>query len=76
MRSYGHRKWRTLFLAAGDSDFHEAIQHLVEHEDINVILVGAVDSIISQQRHESGGTGSCRSISHPIGSRSSSTASS
>jgi uncharacterized LabA/DUF88 family protein len=45
MRSYGHRKWRTLFLAAGDSDFHEAIQHLVEHEDINVILVGAVDSI-------------------------------
>jgi uncharacterized LabA/DUF88 family protein len=45
MRSYGHRKWRTLFFAAGDSDFHEAIQHLVEHEDVNVILIGTTNSI-------------------------------
>ena len=45
MRSYGHRQWRTLFLAAGDSDFHEAIQHLVEYEDINVILIGSLASI-------------------------------
>ena len=45
MRSYGHRHWRTLFLAAGDGDFHEAVQHLVEHQDVNVILIGAVDSI-------------------------------
>jgi uncharacterized LabA/DUF88 family protein len=45
MRSYGHRKWRTLFFAAGDSDFHEAIQHLVEHEDVNVILIGTTSSI-------------------------------
>lgn len=45
MRSYSHRHWRTLFFAAGDSDFHEAIQHLVEHEDVTVILVGSLDSI-------------------------------
>jgi len=45
MRSYSHREWRTLFLAAGDSDFHEAVQHLVEHEDVNVILIGSLDSI-------------------------------
>ena len=45
MRSYGHRQWRTLFFAAGDGDFHEVIQHLVEHRDVNVILIGASDSI-------------------------------
>jgi uncharacterized LabA/DUF88 family protein len=45
MRSYGQRKWRKLFLAAGDSDFHEAVQHLVEHEDVDVVLIGSLDSI-------------------------------
>ena len=48
MRSYGHRHWRTLFLVAGDGDFYEAIQHLVEHQDINVILIGTLDSISSE----------------------------
>jgi uncharacterized LabA/DUF88 family protein len=45
MRSYGQRKWRKLFLAAGDSDFHEAVQHLVEHEDVDVVLIGSLESI-------------------------------
>ena len=45
MRSYGHRQWRTLFLAAGDGDFHEAIQHLVEHQDVAVILIGTMSSM-------------------------------
>ena len=45
MRSYGHRHWRTLFLGAGDGDFHEATQHLVEHQDVSVILIGTLDSI-------------------------------
>ena len=48
MRSYGHRQWRTLLLAAGDSDFHEVIQHLVEHLDVAVILIGTMNSISSE----------------------------
>ncbi len=48
IRSYGHRKWRKLFFAAGDGDFHEAIQHLVEHEDVDVHLIGAVGSISTE----------------------------
>jgi hypothetical protein len=45
MRSFGHRKWKRLFLAAGDSDFHEAVQHLVENEDVELILIGTTSTI-------------------------------
>jgi uncharacterized LabA/DUF88 family protein len=45
MRSHGHRGWKRLFLAAGDSDFHEAVQHLVEHEDVELILIGTPGTI-------------------------------
>jgi uncharacterized LabA/DUF88 family protein len=45
MRSFGHRKWKTLFLGAGDSDFHEAVQHLVEHEDVELVLIGTGNTI-------------------------------
>lgn len=45
MRSFGHRKWKKLFLAAGDSDFHEAVQHLVEHEDVELVLIGSTSTI-------------------------------
>lgn len=45
MRSYEHRKWRTLFLAAGDSDFHEVVQHLVENEGVQLILIGSEQTI-------------------------------
>lgn len=48
MRSYGHRQWRTLLLAAGDGDFHEAIQHLVEHRDVAVVLIGTKSSMSSE----------------------------
>ncbi|HYQ46869.1 MAG TPA: NYN domain-containing protein [Polyangiaceae bacterium] len=45
MRSHGHRRWRTLFLAAGDSDFHEVVQHLVENEGVQLILIGSEQTI-------------------------------
>ena len=45
MRSFGHRKWKRLFLAAGDSDFHEVVQHLVEHEDVDLVLIGTGNTI-------------------------------
>jgi uncharacterized LabA/DUF88 family protein len=45
MRSFSHRKWRKLFLAAGDSDFYEVVQHLVEHEDVELVLIGSGETI-------------------------------
>lgn len=45
MRSHGQRKWKTLFLAAGDSDFHEVVQHLVENEGVQLILIGSEQTI-------------------------------
>jgi uncharacterized LabA/DUF88 family protein len=45
LRSHGHRKWRTLFLAAGDSDFHEVVQHLVQNEGVQLILIGSEQTI-------------------------------
>jgi uncharacterized LabA/DUF88 family protein len=50
MRSFGNRQWRKLFLAAGDGDFHEAVQHLVEHEDVDVILIGTLNTISDELR--------------------------
>jgi uncharacterized LabA/DUF88 family protein len=48
MRSYEQRKWRKLFLAAGDSDFHEVVQHLVENAAVDVVLIGSLDSISNE----------------------------
>ncbi len=50
MRSFSKRKWTTLFFFAGDSDFHEAIQHLVEHEDVNLVLIGTLQTISQELR--------------------------
>jgi uncharacterized LabA/DUF88 family protein len=50
MRSFAKRGWKKLFLVAGDADFHEAIQHLVEHEDVDLILVGSMNSISEELR--------------------------
>jgi len=50
MRSHEHQQWRTLLLAAGDGDFHEVIQHLVEYRDVAVILIGSMDSISRELR--------------------------
>jgi uncharacterized LabA/DUF88 family protein len=50
MRSFSKRRWGTLFFFAGDSDFHEAIQHLVEHEDVNLVLIGTLQTISQELR--------------------------
>lgn len=50
MRSFYHREWNKLFLAAGDGDFHEVVQHLVEHEDVDVYLIGTLNTISDELR--------------------------
>jgi uncharacterized LabA/DUF88 family protein len=50
MRSFARRAWRKLFLGAGDSDFHEVVQHLVESENVNLTLIGNMDSISEELR--------------------------
>jgi len=50
MRSFSRRQGRKLFLAAGDSDFHEVVQHLVESENVNLILIGSMDAISEELR--------------------------
>jgi uncharacterized LabA/DUF88 family protein len=49
-RSYHKRKWNKLVLAAGDGDFHEPIQNLVESENVDLFLVGTHNSISSELR--------------------------
>lgn len=48
IRSYSKRGWKKLFLAAGDSDFHEPVQHLVENEAVDLILIGSRRSISAE----------------------------
>ena len=48
MRSHGRRQWDTLLLAAGDGDFCEVVQHLVEYLDVTVILIGTTGTISGQ----------------------------
>jgi uncharacterized LabA/DUF88 family protein len=48
MRSHGQSKWRKLYLAAGDSDFHEAVQHLVENQAVELVLIGSLDTISTE----------------------------
>lgn len=50
LRSFATRRWRTLFLAAGDGDFHEAVQHLVENEGVDVHLIGTLNTISDELR--------------------------
>ena len=44
-RSHANRRWEKLLLAAGDADFHEVVQHLVENHNVELTLVGSRDSI-------------------------------
>ncbi|HRI09303.1 MAG TPA: NYN domain-containing protein [Nannocystaceae bacterium] len=46
--SFYRRRWSTLILGAGDGDFHEVVQHLVEHEGVKVIGLG-VDTNMSTE---------------------------
>lgn len=50
MRSYARRGWQKLFLCAGDGDFHEVVQYFVEGENIQVWLVGTMNSISEELR--------------------------
>ncbi len=46
-RSYQKRAWDKLVLFAGDADFHEPIQDLVESEGVDLYLMGTLDTISS-----------------------------
>jgi len=48
MRSFQNKGWNKLFLAAGDGDFHEVVQHLVENESVSLILIGNSSSVSSE----------------------------
>lgn len=50
IRSFHKRKWDKLVLCAGDSDFHEPVQNLVESENVDLYLVGGMNSISSELR--------------------------
>ncbi len=41
LKSFNRRKWSTLSLAAGDGDFSEVIEYLVEDGNVDVYLIGA-----------------------------------
>ncbi|WP_269533589.1 NYN domain-containing protein [Chitinimonas sp. BJYL2] len=44
-RSFHKRKWSKLVLFAGDGDFHEPVQNLVEYENVDLYLIGSLNSI-------------------------------
>jgi uncharacterized LabA/DUF88 family protein len=48
MRSFSKKAWRKLYLVAGDGDFHEVIQHLVENEDVKVTIFGNRRTVSSE----------------------------
>jgi uncharacterized LabA/DUF88 family protein len=50
VRSFHQRHWNKLVLAAGDSDFHEPVQSLVEGENVELYLVGSMNTISDQLR--------------------------
>ncbi|CAN5433953.1 hypothetical protein BH11BAC2_BH11BAC2_00170 [soil metagenome] len=47
-RSYYRRKWSHLVLVAGDGDFNEPVQNLVEAEGVDLVLVGSTSTISSE----------------------------
>jgi uncharacterized LabA/DUF88 family protein len=47
IRSHSKRRWERLYLAAGDADFHEPVQALVEQDNVDLILLGTEPSIAS-----------------------------
>ena len=49
-RSFHKRHWTKLVLCAGDGDFHEPVQTLVEAENVDLYLVGPVQSISQELR--------------------------
>lgn len=45
MRSYSMVGWDKLYLIAGDGDYHEVIQHLVENEGVDVKVIGTSETV-------------------------------
>lgn len=43
VRSFYRKKWTKLVLFAGDGDFHEPIQALVEGDNVDLYIVGSLD---------------------------------
>jgi len=50
MRSHSKRNWTKLFLFAGDSDFYEPVQHLVENENVFLVIIGTMGTISQDLR--------------------------
>lgn len=50
VRSHHKRKWTKLVLAAGDGDFHEPVQNLVETENVDLHLIGSLRNISEELR--------------------------
>ena len=50
VRSFYKRRWTKLVLCAGDGDFHEPVQSLVEGENVDLYLVGTLQGISSELR--------------------------
>lgn len=49
-RSHAKRKWGKLVLAAGDADFHEPVQNLVEAENVDLYIIGSLSNISESLR--------------------------
>jgi len=50
IRSFSKRNWKTLVLGAGDGDFHEPVQYLVETENVDLYLIGSMSTISDRLR--------------------------
>ena len=50
VRSHANRGWTKLVLCAGDSDFHEVVQYLVETRNVDLYLVGSIETISEDLR--------------------------
>jgi len=50
IRSFSKRHWTKLVLCAGDGDFHEPVQSLVESENVELYLVGTMPGISQELR--------------------------
>ena len=49
-RSFHMRHWTKLVLAAGDADFHEPVQNLVQSENVDLYLLGSMLSMSKELR--------------------------
>jgi uncharacterized LabA/DUF88 family protein len=50
LRSHANRSWEMLVLCAGDGDFHEVVQYLVEVKNVDLYLVGSVATMSEDLR--------------------------